>query len=91
MVRFPSEKSGLMSFNFAMHEFNDFISECGLLDIPLEGGLFTCPIIGMFQQCPGLIDSCFLRTGQALFHADVLIPTNDNTITGSGCYDWKEV
>jgi hypothetical protein len=41
VVRFPSEKSGLVSFNFAMHEFNDFISECGLLDIPLEGGLFT--------------------------------------------------
>ena len=41
VVRFPSEKSGLVSFNSAMHEFNDFISECGLLDIPLEGGLFT--------------------------------------------------
>jgi hypothetical protein len=41
VVRFPSEKLGLMSFNSTMHEFNDFISECGLLDIPLEGGLFT--------------------------------------------------
>ena len=41
VVRFPSEKSGLVSFNSAMHEFNDFISECGLLDIPLEGGMFT--------------------------------------------------
>ena len=41
VVRFPSEKSGMASFNSAMHEFNDFISECGLMDIPLEGGLFT--------------------------------------------------
>uniref|UniRef100_A0A2N9G614 Uncharacterized protein n=1 Tax=Fagus sylvatica TaxID=28930 RepID=A0A2N9G614_FAGSY len=41
VVRFPSEKSGLVSFNSAMHEFNDFISDCGLLDIPLEGGMFT--------------------------------------------------
>uniref|UniRef100_A0A2N9H0K3 Reverse transcriptase domain-containing protein n=1 Tax=Fagus sylvatica TaxID=28930 RepID=A0A2N9H0K3_FAGSY len=41
VVQFPSEKLGLMSFNSTMHEFNDFISECGLLDIPLEGGLFT--------------------------------------------------
>ena len=41
VVRFPSEKSGLVSFNSAMHEFNDFISERGLLDIPLESGLFT--------------------------------------------------
>ena len=40
-VRFPSEKSGMASFNYAMHEFSNFISECGLMDIPLEGGLFT--------------------------------------------------
>ena len=41
MVRFSSEKTGMSSFNYAMHEFSDFISECGLLDIPMEGGLFT--------------------------------------------------
>ena len=40
VVRFPHEKSGMVSFNFAMQEFNDFISECGLMDIHLEGGLF---------------------------------------------------
>ena len=41
VVRFPSEKSVMVSFNSTMHEFNDFISECGLMDIYLEGGLFT--------------------------------------------------
>ena len=41
MVRFPSEKTGMSSFNYAMHEFSDFISKCGLMDIPMEGGLFT--------------------------------------------------
>jgi exonuclease III len=41
VVCFPSEKSDISSFNHAMHEFSDIISECGLLDIPLEGSLFT--------------------------------------------------
>jgi hypothetical protein len=41
VVCFLSEKTGMLSFNYAMHEFSDFISECGLLDIPMEGGLFT--------------------------------------------------
>ena len=41
IVRFPSEKSGMASFNYAMHEFSNFISEFGLMDISLEGGLFT--------------------------------------------------
>jgi exonuclease III len=31
----------MSSFNYAMHEFSDFISECGLMDIPMEGRLFT--------------------------------------------------
>jgi exonuclease III len=38
IVRFPREKFGMASFNYAMHEFFDFISDCGLMDIPLEGG-----------------------------------------------------
>jgi hypothetical protein len=41
VVRFLSEKSGMATFSAAMHEFSDLISELGLLDIPLEGGLFT--------------------------------------------------
>jgi hypothetical protein len=41
VVRFPNEKTGMSSFNYAMHEFSDFISKCGLMDIPMEGGLFT--------------------------------------------------
>jgi endonuclease/exonuclease/phosphatase family metal-dependent hydrolase len=40
-VRFPSERLGSMHFTPAMHGFSDFISSCGLRDIPLEGGLFT--------------------------------------------------
>ena len=40
VVRFPSEKSGTASFTFAMHEFSDFITELGLIDIPLLGGNF---------------------------------------------------
>uniref|UniRef100_A0A2N9EX59 Reverse transcriptase domain-containing protein n=1 Tax=Fagus sylvatica TaxID=28930 RepID=A0A2N9EX59_FAGSY len=38
---FPSEKSGMAAFSPAMNDFSDFISELGLLDLPLEGGLFT--------------------------------------------------
>uniref|UniRef100_A0A2N9GA24 Reverse transcriptase domain-containing protein n=1 Tax=Fagus sylvatica TaxID=28930 RepID=A0A2N9GA24_FAGSY len=37
VVRFPSEKSGMAAFSPAMHEFSDFISELGLLDLPMEG------------------------------------------------------
>uniref|UniRef100_A0A2N9IM68 30S ribosomal protein S13, chloroplastic n=1 Tax=Fagus sylvatica TaxID=28930 RepID=A0A2N9IM68_FAGSY len=37
VVRFPREKFGMASFNYAMHEFFDFIFDCGLMDIPLEG------------------------------------------------------
>uniref|UniRef100_A0A2N9I0X5 Reverse transcriptase zinc-binding domain-containing protein n=1 Tax=Fagus sylvatica TaxID=28930 RepID=A0A2N9I0X5_FAGSY len=41
VVRFPSEKYGLAAFSYAMHDFSDFITEFGLMDIPLEGGMFT--------------------------------------------------
>uniref|UniRef100_A0A2N9F8S0 Uncharacterized protein n=1 Tax=Fagus sylvatica TaxID=28930 RepID=A0A2N9F8S0_FAGSY len=41
VVRFPSERLGSTHFTPAMHGFSDFISSCGLRDIPLEGGLFT--------------------------------------------------
>ena len=41
VVHFPSEKSGTASFTFAMHEFSDFITELGLIDIPLLRGNFT--------------------------------------------------
>jgi exonuclease III len=41
VVRFPSEKSGMAVLSPAMNDFSDFISELGLLDLPLEGGLFT--------------------------------------------------
>ena len=41
LVRFPSERFGSTSFTAAMREFSNFISEQGLIDIPLQGGSFT--------------------------------------------------
>nr|XP_023922896.1 uncharacterized protein LOC112034312 [Quercus suber] len=41
VVRFPSERAGATVFTAAMLEFSKFISEQGLIDIPLEGGTFT--------------------------------------------------
>jgi exonuclease III len=41
VVRFPSERVGSDSFSPAMHEFSDFISVHGLVDLPLSGGNFT--------------------------------------------------
>jgi endonuclease/exonuclease/phosphatase family metal-dependent hydrolase len=40
-VRFPSERLGSTHFTPSMHGFSDFISSCGLRDIPMEGGLYT--------------------------------------------------
>ena len=41
VVRFPSERLGSNSFTTAMREFSNFISEQGLIDLPLQGGSFT--------------------------------------------------
>ena len=41
MVRFPSERLGSNSFIVAMREFSNFISEQGLIDLPLQRGSFT--------------------------------------------------
>ena len=41
VVRFPSERFGSNSFTAAMREFSNFISEQGLIDLPLQGGTFT--------------------------------------------------
>jgi hypothetical protein len=41
VVRFPSERAGSDSFSPPMHDFSDFISDHGLLDIPLSGGIYT--------------------------------------------------
>jgi hypothetical protein len=40
-VRFPLERLGAMHFTPTMRGFSEFISSCGLRDMPLEGGLFT--------------------------------------------------
>ena len=41
MVRFPAERVGSTNFSTSMHDFSDFISSNGLIDIPLTGGNFT--------------------------------------------------
>ena len=41
MVRFPSERMGSADFSPAMYDFSNFISDNGLIDIPLSGGNFT--------------------------------------------------
>uniref|UniRef100_A0A2N9FUW6 Reverse transcriptase domain-containing protein n=1 Tax=Fagus sylvatica TaxID=28930 RepID=A0A2N9FUW6_FAGSY len=41
VVRFPSERMGSVGFSPAMYDFSDFISDHGLIDIPLSGGNFT--------------------------------------------------
>uniref|UniRef100_A0A2N9EFL4 Reverse transcriptase domain-containing protein n=1 Tax=Fagus sylvatica TaxID=28930 RepID=A0A2N9EFL4_FAGSY len=41
VVRFPAERVGSTNFSTSMHEFSDFISSHGLIDIPLTGGNFT--------------------------------------------------
>jgi hypothetical protein len=38
VVRFPSEMMGSVGFSPGMYEFSDFISDNGLIDIPLSGG-----------------------------------------------------
>ena len=40
-VCFPRERLGSNQFNPAMIAFSDFINSANLIDLPLEGGLFT--------------------------------------------------
>ena len=44
VTRFPSERLGSAHLDFAMMEFFEFISEQGLMDLPLAGGSFTWSI-----------------------------------------------
>ena len=41
VIHFPSERLGAGRFTRCMNDFLDFISHHGLMDNPLEGGLFT--------------------------------------------------
>ena len=41
IIRFPSEHLGAASFSRAMYGFSDFVSLHGLMDIHMEGGLYT--------------------------------------------------
>ena len=41
IIRFPSERMGAASFTRATNGFSDFVSLHGLMDIHMEGGLFT--------------------------------------------------
>ena len=44
VTRFPSERSGNACLDAAMMEFSKFISDQGLMDLPLAGGCFTWSI-----------------------------------------------
>ena len=55
MVRFTSERLGSNRFSPAMFEFSNIIEELNLLDLPLEGGLFTCLAIQTHPLCLALI------------------------------------
>ncbi|KAL4606932.1 hypothetical protein ACB092_09G139200 [Castanea dentata] len=41
VIRFPSESLGAKRLTWCMNDFSDFISLHGLMDNPLEGGLYT--------------------------------------------------
>ena len=41
LTRFPSERSSTTSLDSAMMQFSQFISDQGLMDLPLAGGCFT--------------------------------------------------
>ena len=41
VIRFPLERLGAGRFTRCMYDFLDFISLHGLMDIPLEGGIFS--------------------------------------------------
>ena len=41
IIRFPSERLGAASFSRAMYGFSDFVSLHGLMDIQMEGGLYS--------------------------------------------------
>lgn len=53
MVWFPSEHSGSIYFNTAMHQFFDFITEQVLFDLPLDGGNLLGLILERLFQGPG--------------------------------------
>ena len=41
VVRFSSEKSGMLGFTPSMQDFSYFISNFGLMNLPFEGGIYT--------------------------------------------------
>ena len=41
VTRFSSERSGASRHRSAMREFSDFVSEQGMMDLPLVGGAYT--------------------------------------------------
>ena len=62
VIRFPSERLGEGRFSRCMYDFSDIISLHGLMDYPLEGGLFTwsnstsASRIDWFLFSPALVD-----------------------------------
>ena len=67
VVRFPSERLWSNSFTTAMWKFSNFISEQGLIDLPLQGGTLLGQILKKLFRRLGLTDSCFLQIGRISF------------------------
>jgi hypothetical protein len=66
-IRFPSERLGASHFTSSMHAFSDFISSCGLRDIPWKGVFSLGQIIGRMQLCLELTGFYFRMIGMIFF------------------------
>ena len=62
VVRFPSERLGCHRVSFKMVEFFDFIEKQNLVDLPLNGGMYT--------WCNGTTNPSISRIDKVLILAD---------------------
>lgn len=55
VIRFPQERTVALMLSQALMEFNDFINEAELVDLPLGGNFLGLEIVN-FANARGLID-----------------------------------
>ena len=67
IIRFPSERLGAGRFTRCMYDFSNFISHHGLMDIPLEGGLFSWSNSSSASRIDRFLFSPFLADYFTLF------------------------
>ena len=67
IIRFPSVRLGAASCTWAMYGFSDFIFFHGLMDIPMEGGLYTWSNISSTSRLDRLLFSPLLADHFTLF------------------------